>query len=85
MDTWNNLDKLDKLFVVCAFLFHVILIIHFGLRKQRFEVAKRYGPIVYALGVPPAALSILPLSRSLTMILLTGALFLSGEGSWRKR
>ena len=29
MFNWDNLDKLDKLFVVWAFLFQVVLIVHF--------------------------------------------------------
>jgi len=41
-----------------AFLFQVILIIHFALRKWRFDLALQYGWIVYVLGVPAAALSL---------------------------
>jgi hypothetical protein len=52
-----GLDALQILFVVCAFLFQIILIIHFGLRKWKFPLAMRYGRIVYALGLPAAAAS----------------------------
>jgi hypothetical protein len=47
-----GMDNLDTLFVVIAFLFQIILIIHFALRKWRFESAMHYGPIVYGLGIP---------------------------------
>ena len=57
-----GLDNLEILFVICAFLFQIILIVHFALRKWRFEAAMRYGPLVYALSVPAAAVSILILS-----------------------
>jgi hypothetical protein len=54
-----DLDYLEFLFVVSAFLFQFILIVHFALRKWRFNIAMRYGPIVYALSVPAVAVSIL--------------------------
>jgi hypothetical protein len=43
----SGLDALDSLFVASAYLFQTILIIHFGLRRWRFETAMRYGWIVY--------------------------------------
>ena len=49
-----DLDSLDSLFVVTAFLFQILLIVHFSLRKWRFETALRYGPLVYALSIPAA-------------------------------
>lgn len=52
-------NTLETLFVVSAFLFQMILIIHFALRKWHFDLAMRYGPIVYALGIPAAAVSTL--------------------------
>lgn len=51
-------DILETLFVISAFLFQVILIIHFALRKWRFALAMRYGWIVYLLGLPAAVLSL---------------------------
>jgi len=54
-----GLDILESLFVIWTFLFQMILIVHFALRKWRFSIAMRYGPIVYALGIPAAVLSIL--------------------------
>jgi len=54
----SNLDLYQTLFVLCSILFQVVLIIHFSLRKWRFNLAMRYGPIVYALGILAAAVSI---------------------------
>jgi hypothetical protein len=54
-----DLDELEFLFVGSAFLFQIILIVHFALRKWRFNIAIRYGPIVYALSIPAGAISIL--------------------------
>ncbi|MCE5206848.1 MAG: hypothetical protein LLG42_00895 [Chloroflexi bacterium] len=54
----SGLDHLDTLFVVTAFLFQIILIIHFALRKWRFELALRYGVFVYWLSLAAVAVSI---------------------------
>jgi hypothetical protein len=54
-----GLDAFDTLFVLWAFLFQVVLIVHFALRRWRFQTAIRYGPAVYALGIPALAISIL--------------------------
>jgi hypothetical protein len=54
-----GLDSVASLFVAWAFLFQIALIVHFALRRWRFPVAMRYGPLVYALGIPAAAVSIL--------------------------
>ena len=57
---WNHLDKLDKLFVVWAFLFQIILIVHFALRKPLLEsYTLKYGWIVYALCIPAVVISII--------------------------
>jgi hypothetical protein len=50
-------DTLDTLFAITALVFQIVLTIHFALRKWRFNTAIRYGPLVYALGVPAAAVS----------------------------
>ncbi|MEZ4519501.1 MAG: hypothetical protein R3C44_22610 [Chloroflexota bacterium] len=52
-----GLNSLDTLFVLFAFLIQTVLIIHFALRCWAFETAVKYGPFVYALGIPAAALS----------------------------
>jgi hypothetical protein len=59
MFNWRNLDKLDKLFVVWAFLFQTVLIVHFALRKPFFEsYTMKFGWIVYALCIPAVVISI---------------------------
>ena len=60
MSSWNNLDKLDKLFVVWAFVFQIVLIIHFALRKPFMEsYTEKFGWIVYALCIPAVIISII--------------------------
>jgi hypothetical protein len=51
------MDTLDTLFVLSAFVIQGALLVHFSLRKWAFDVAMRFGWIVYALCVPIAALS----------------------------
>jgi len=60
MSNWSSLDKLDRLFIVWAFLFQVILIVHFAIRKPLMEsYTEKFGWIVYALCVPAAVISII--------------------------
>ncbi|GAP13732.1 hypothetical protein LARV_01487 [Longilinea arvoryzae] len=59
MSTWANLDKLDRLYVVWAFLFQIIFILHFAIRKPLFDsYTVKYGWIVYALCIPAAIISV---------------------------
>lgn len=53
------MDGPEILFVATGFLLQIVLIVHLALRKWRFHVAARYGPIVYALGIPAFAVSVL--------------------------
>jgi hypothetical protein len=53
------LDNLELLFTVTAFLFQIILIVHFALRRWRFDIVQRHGWIVYALGAPAAVIGFL--------------------------
>jgi len=56
----SKLDNLDKLFVVWAFLFQVVLIVHFALRKPFFEsYTLKFGWIVYALCIPASVISVI--------------------------
>lgn len=56
----SKLDNLDKLFIVWAFLFQIILIVHFALRKPFFDsYTVRFGWIVYALCIPAAVISVI--------------------------
>ena len=60
MSLWKDLDRLDKLFVVWAFLFQVVLVIHFAIRKPFLEsYTEKFGWIVYALCIPAAIISII--------------------------
>ena len=53
-----GLDNYQILFLINAFLLQLILIIHFSMRRWRFELAMRYGWIVYALSIPSAIASL---------------------------
>ena len=60
MFNWENLDKLDRLFVVWAFIFQIVLIIHFALRKPFFEsYTVRFGWVVYAQCIPAVVISLI--------------------------
>ena len=68
----------ETLFVVTSFLFQLILIIHFSLRKWRFNLATRHGWIVYALSIPAAAISFfLILDGMIWSFWLAGFLYLA--------
>jgi len=54
-----KLDNLDKMFVVWAFLFQILLIVHFAIRKPLLEsYTEKYGWIIYALCIPAVVISI---------------------------
>lgn len=55
----SGLTNLETLFVVWAFTFQIVLIIYFGLRKWSFNLAIRVGGIMYTMGIPAAALSLI--------------------------
>jgi hypothetical protein len=72
-----GLDSPEVLFVVWAFLFQVVLIVHFSLRKWSFHVILKYGWIVYALSIPAVVVSILLLLGGRTWSLwLSGFIYL---------
>lgn len=55
----TKLDNLDNLFIVWAFLFQILLIVHFAIRKNLFEsYTVKYGWIIYALCIPAVVISI---------------------------
>ncbi|MFN2132784.1 MAG: hypothetical protein ACK2VD_19820 [Anaerolineae bacterium] len=72
-----GLDNLDRLFVIWAFFFQIVLIVHFALRKRFFEsYTTKIGWIVYALAIPAVAISIiLLLGRKPWSFWLGGLLF----------
>jgi hypothetical protein len=52
-------DTLEFLFVLWAFLFQAVLIVHFSLRKWAFaRYTRKYGWLVYALSIPAALVSL---------------------------
>ncbi len=63
---------LENLFVATAFAFQIVMIVHFALRKWRFETALHYGPLVYALGIPAAIVSVILLFGGTTWWLWLG-------------
>ena len=81
-----KLDNLDKLFIVWAFLFQIVLIIHFALRRRLYEsYTLRYGWLVYALCIPAVLVSIvLLLGGKSWFFWLGGFLFLlfAAYGYW---
>ncbi|HSB67368.1 MAG TPA: hypothetical protein VLD65_12385 [Anaerolineales bacterium] len=58
-----GLENHQLAYVLNAFLVQLILIAHFALRKWRFNLAMRYGPLVYAMSIPSFALSIFLYNR----------------------
>lgn len=55
-----DLDSHDTLFIVWAFFFQIVLIVHFAIRKPFFEsYTLKYGWLVYALAIPAVMISIL--------------------------
>jgi hypothetical protein len=77
-DSMLGLDRLDLLFVVWAFFFQIVLVVHFALRKRFFErYTLKVGRIVYALSIPAIAISIVLLLGGKTWSFwLGGFLFL---------
>ncbi|HSG45178.1 MAG TPA: hypothetical protein VLA72_18695 [Anaerolineales bacterium] len=55
-----KLDNLDKLFIIWTFLFQILLILHFAIRKPLFEsYTVKYGWIIYSLCIPAVVISII--------------------------
>ena len=82
----SDLDNYDKLFIVWAFTFQVVLIVHFAVRKPFFDsYTVKYGWIVYALCIPAVIISlILMLDGKSWSFWLGGFLFLiyAAFGYW---
>lgn len=69
----SGLNGQRILFVAWAFLFQVVLIVHYLLRRWAFEsYVLKYGWIVYALSVPAVLVSLLLMSGGETWSLWTG-------------
>ena len=82
----SNRDNLDTLFVVWAFFFQIVLIVHFAVRKWFFEsYTLKYGWLVYALSIPAVVISVvLLLGGKSWSFWLGGFLFLihAAYGYW---
>jgi hypothetical protein len=82
----TDLDGLDMLFVIWAFFFQIVLVVHFALRKRRFEsYTQKFGWVVYALSIPAVVISIFLLLGGKTWSFwLGGFLFLiyAAYGYW---
>jgi hypothetical protein len=80
------LDGLEFLFVLWAFFFQIVLILHFAFRKRFFEnYTLKYGWMVYALSLPAVVISfILLLGGKPWAFWLGGFLFLvyAAFGYW---
>ena len=81
-----GIEGLDLLFVVWAFFFQIVLVVHFAVRKRFFEsYTARFGWIVYALSITSVVVSIILLLGGNTWSFwLGGFLFLAfaAYGYW---
>ena len=71
MSGWTGLQLL---FIFCAFLFQIFLIVHFSFRKWAFALAIHYGWLVYALGILAAGASLLMLLKGMEWFFWIGGL-----------
>jgi len=69
-----GLNGLQLLFISWAFLFQIILIVHFSFRKWAFTQAVRYGWFVYSVGVLAAGASLLMLLKGMEWFFWIGGL-----------
>jgi hypothetical protein len=69
-----NIDTYEILFLIAAFLFQLLLIIHFAMRRWKFDLAMRFGRLVYALSIPAAIASIIIISSGKPWYLWLGGL-----------
>jgi len=59
MFSWERLDTAERLFVIWSFVFQILLIVHFAIRKPLMEsYTLKFGWIIYALAIPAAVISI---------------------------
>lgn len=52
------MDRYDKLFIFTAFFIQIVLLVYFAVRKWNFNLALRWGWLVYALAVPAVIVSV---------------------------
>lgn len=75
---FEQLDNYEILFILWGFIFQIVLIIHFALRKWLFDkYIMQYGWIVYALSIPAFIISvILFVGGKIWWLWLSGCLYL---------
>lgn len=74
----TGFSGLQTTFIATAFVFQIVLLIHFALRKWNFEFAMRYGFIVYFLSLPALVVSLVLLSRGVSWSFwLSGILYVA--------
>lgn len=64
-----SFDRLAALFVVTAYLFQIMLIVYFAMRKWSFGLAVKLGWIIYALSLPAAGVSLILLEGGMPLSL----------------
>lgn len=52
------MDNLHSVYVAFSIVFHLMLCIHFAVRKWHFQTTIRWGWLVYALSLPALGLSV---------------------------
>ena len=68
-----GLQSLEVLFVVWAFLFQAVLIVHFSLRKWAFDrYTLKFGWLVYAMSIPAVVVSLILLMGGMSWSLWIG-------------
>jgi hypothetical protein len=55
----TRLDRYEQLFVVTAFVLQLALLVYFVVRKHNFELAIKWGWVIYALAMPAFVVSII--------------------------
>jgi hypothetical protein len=77
-----SIESIKNLFIGWAFFFQLVLILHFALRRWRFDLAIHYGPLVYGLGIPAAAISLLIMWAGEAWYFWLGGLFCRAWGAF---
>ncbi len=70
----NSFSTPEIVYIATAFSFQVILICHFALRKRHYEMAIRWGKIVYAAGIPAALICVYLLSSGMSWYFWLGGI-----------
>lgn len=72
------MDKFQKLYVFSSFFIQIVLLLYFAIRKWNFDLALRWGWVIYALAVPALILTILLMrGRTSWFFWISGFLYLA--------